>query len=113
MGNEYHYDILRVVLHHNSTTGRVYDNRTDSVFFNYIHNDHGHLHQVWMDDQETLALKYDLANSFNLRGVGMWNADALNYSVNASSEVQEDTREMWKAMRRFPNKINNVLGAEV
>lgn len=108
MGNEFDYSILRALLRGNSTTGRIYDNSSDSAFFNYIHNDHGHLHQVWMDDQETLLLKYDLANNFNLRGVGMWHADALDYSANASSIVQQDTREMWDAMHRFPNK-NNIM----
>lgn len=33
-------------------------------------------HQVWYDDAESLGLKYDLAISAGLQGVGMW---ALNY----------------------------------
>lgn len=54
-----------------------------------------------MDDPELLLIKYDLANSFQLRGVGMRHADSLNYSVNVSAEVQQDTRDMWNTMRRF------------
>lgn len=87
----------------NSTTGRLLDNQTDSVYFNYKDSKHGHTHQVWMDDQETLLMKYDLANDFQLRGIGMWHADSLNYSANASTEVIQDTRDMWNAMHQFPN----------
>lgn len=36
----------------------------------------GTWHQVWYDDAESLGLKYDLAISQGLQGVGMW---ALNY----------------------------------
>ena len=54
-----------------------------------------------MDDPETLLMKYDLANQFQLRGVGMWHADCLNYSVNASAEVKQDTHDMWNALRQF------------
>ena len=64
--------------------------------------------QAWMDDPETLMMRYDLANSFNLRGIGMWEADSVDYSANASSEVKQDTREMWEAMGRLPAKINQI-----
>ena len=40
----------------------------------------GELRQVWFDDPKSLALKYSFATSMNLRGVGMWNADAIDYS---------------------------------
>ena len=101
VGDQHHYSLCRELLRVNSTTGRLFDNRTKSVFFNYAEWRNGRVHQVWMDDPETLLYKYDLANHFQLRGVGMWHADCLNYSVNASSEVQQDTRDMWNAMQRF------------
>ena len=104
-GNQHHYSICRELLRVNATTGRLIDNRTGGIFFNYNDHGHGHVHQVWMDDPESLLIKYDLANNFQLRGVGMWHADCLNYSANASAEVQQDTRDMWKAMRRFQTKI--------
>jgi Di-N-acetylchitobiase len=101
VGDQHDYSVCRELLHFNSTTGRIFDNRTTSAFFNYKHSKTGHTHQVWMDDPETLLLKYDLANNFQLRGIGSWNADSLDYSVNASSDVQRDTHDMWNAMHRF------------
>lgn len=92
--------MCRELLRVNSTTGRLFDNRTASVFFNYRDSQRGHIHQVWMDDPKTLLMKYDLANNFQLRGVGMWHADCLNYSANASTEVKQDTHDMWNALRQ-------------
>jgi spore germination protein YaaH len=42
----------------------------------YRWNDGTNWHQVWFDNAESLGLKYDLAQSHNLQGVGMW---ALGY----------------------------------
>lgn len=33
-------------------------------------------HQIWYERGDTLAVKYELASQFGLRGVGMW---CLNY----------------------------------
>lgn len=101
MGNQCDFKDCWELLRLNSTTGRMFNNRTGSAFFNCIH-------QVWMDDPETLMIKYDLANSFYLRGIGMWEADSVDCSVNTSSEVKQDTRDMWEAMRRFPMKTYDV-----
>jgi spore germination protein YaaH len=110
IGDQHHYSVCRELLRVNATTAPVFDNRTDAVFFNYKKNGHGLVHQVWMDNPQTLLSKYDLATNFGLRGVGIWNADNLNYSANASSEVQQDTRDMWNALHRFPTKTNEADG---
>ncbi len=85
----------------NSTTGRLIDNQTGGIFFNYLNKQDGYIHQVWMDDPETLLIKYDLANNRHLFGIGMWNVDGLDYSANATKDIQQDTRDMWNAMERF------------
>jgi hypothetical protein len=54
-----------------------------------------------MDDPESLLIKYELANDRHLLGIGMWNVDCLDYSTNATQEVQQDTKNMWRAMERF------------
>lgn len=105
-GEQHHYSICRELFRVNATTGLIFDNRTGAFFFNYNKDGQGPVHQVWMDDPESLLIKYDLANQFQLRGVGMWHADCLDYSANASTQVQQDTRDMWNALRRFPMKIN-------
>ncbi len=56
--------------------------------------------QVWYDDPESLAAKYELAGRLGLRGVGMWNLDTLNY-VSNDSEVTEQTQKMWQTLDAF------------
>jgi hypothetical protein len=51
-----------------------------------------------MDDPETLSIKYNLANNRQLLGIGMWNVDCLEYSIN---ETIQDTKDMWNAMKIF------------
>ena len=97
--NDYQY--CRQLLRLNATTGRLIDNRTGGAFFNYLSEHDRYIHQVWMDDPETLLIKYDLANDRQLFGIGMWNVDTLDYSENATKEVQQDTKDMWNAMERF------------
>jgi hypothetical protein len=54
-----------------------------------------------MDDPETLSIKYNLANDRHLFGIGMWHVDCLDYSTNATKEIQQDTKDMWNAMEKF------------
>jgi spore germination protein YaaH len=56
------------------TYGRLWDNTSQTPWYTY--NDGSQWHQVWYDDAESLGLKYDLAQQYNLQGVGMW---ALGY----------------------------------
>ena len=64
----------------------------------YAYNQSGSWYQVWFDTDSSLGLKYDLADSKNYRGVGMW---ALGY--DGSRE------ELWDELRRryVPNAIRN------
>merc|ERR1712060_1004599 len=51
-------------------------------------------HQIWFDVPETLSRKYMLARQLNLKGVGMWTADAANYSTDQGAQ-------MWRALEFF------------
>ncbi|RLN97124.1 hypothetical protein BBJ28_00010133, partial [Nothophytophthora sp. Chile5] len=51
--------------------------------------------QIWFDSPRSLAIKYRLVRELQLRGVGMWNADTLDYSEGALN----DTRLMWNALQ--------------
>ncbi len=57
--------------------GRIWDTVSETPWYRY--NDGNDWHQVWFDDDSSLGLKYDLAQSKNLQGVGMW---ALGYDGN-------------------------------
>ena len=67
-----------------ATYGRQWDGASSSPWFNYAS---GGDRQVWYDDSLSLALKYQLATSSGLSGVGMW---ALGYDGDRS--------ELWGAL---------------
>jgi len=46
---------------------------------------------VWYDNIESLAGKYALAASLGLRGVGVWEVDALNYYNATQVAMMWDT----------------------
>lgn len=57
----------------NATTyGRQWDTTSQTPWYRYQSS--GQWHQVWYDDAQSLGLKYDLALSRGLAGVGMWAA---------------------------------------
>ena len=66
---------------------------------NLLQDSSGKLKQVWFDDERSLGLKYAAAKALGLRGVGMWNADALDYSN------PYQTQAMWSAL---PDTKNNL-----
>ncbi|KAE8888760.1 hypothetical protein PF005_g1898 [Phytophthora fragariae] len=49
--------------------------------------------QIWFDNPRSLRAKYRLVRDLGLRGVGMWNADTLDYSG-----ADNDTRLMWSSL---------------
>ncbi|XP_002738447.1 di-N-acetylchitobiase-like [Saccoglossus kowalevskii] len=78
----------------NSTTGRKWNDEYKAPYFNY--KDSKQVYQVWYDDPQSLKLRYDYAESKKLLGVGMWHADALDYSDDKMAQKQ--TKEMWDAL---------------
>ncbi|KAJ8526076.1 hypothetical protein ON010_g15103 [Phytophthora cinnamomi] len=62
--------------------------------------------QIWFDNPRSLRAKYQLVRELRLRGVGMWNADTLDYSSDSN-----DTRLMWSSLAEAftPNRENALL----
>ena len=56
--------------------------------------------QVQFDDPKSLGLKYNLVKEYGIRGLGMWNADAVDYISNTTEAIKERT-EMWAAIPVF------------
>ena len=69
--------------------GILWDNISQTPWFPY--QDAGDWHQVWFDSRESLAQKYDLADSKNYLGVGMW---ALGYD-GARTELWDELRSRY------------------
>lgn len=71
-------------------------------WYSYIDNSF-YNHQVWFDNDESLELKYDLAISKNLMGVGMW---ALGYDGTRN--------ELWNLLeKKFGNPVNVEFANEI
>jgi spore germination protein YaaH len=64
----------RVAYPQSQTYGVLWDNISQTPWYRYQSG--GTWHQVWFDNAESLGLKYDLVDDYNLGGTGMW---ALNY----------------------------------
>jgi len=92
--------------------GSYYDQHsaTQFLFFNDTNNV---THQIWYDDSATLSWKISFATFKNLRGIGVWNANTLDYSGSSSSKVM--ISDMWgtfpnyKSMDKKYFKINETV----
>lgn len=57
----------------------------------------GIMHQIQYDDPASLTTKYTFAVDQNLRGVGVWNCECLNYTSGLSDDIVA-VQEMWGAL---------------
>ncbi|XP_028300210.1 di-N-acetylchitobiase [Gouania willdenowi] len=78
-----------------STTHRQWDEKQKAPYFNYMSQD-GQTHQVWYDDPQSICLKAEAVKAKGLRGIGMWNANILDYSDEPVAKLQ--TAMMWNAL---------------
>ncbi|XP_063350585.1 di-N-acetylchitobiase [Pelmatolapia mariae] len=78
-----------------SMSGRLWDDEQQAPYFNYKDQD-GQIHQVWYDDPQSICPKADSMMSKALRGIGMWNANILDYSDDPVARQQ--TTMMWNAL---------------
>ncbi|KAM4629492.1 di-N-acetylchitobiase [Polymixia lowei] len=79
----------------NSMSGRLWDNQQQAPYFNYK-DQKGQIHQVWYDDPDSICAKAGLVKSKELRGIGMWNGNILDYSDEPVA--QQQTAMMWNAL---------------
>lgn len=79
-----------------SFTGTLWDNIAQSPYAAYKDEQSGEYHQIWFDDVRSLGIKYKLASDWHLLGVGVWEADSLDYSDSA--EKRAYVRDMWNAL---------------
>lgn len=94
-GHEVNYSHIMTSLLPKSSTGRIWDKETLSPRFNFVNNTI--TYQIWYDDPESLALKYNISTYHGLRGVGMWNADAVDFAIDP-----QGAKEMWDALPVYP-----------
>ncbi|KAF5923604.1 di-N-acetylchitobiase [Diceros bicornis minor] len=79
-----------------SLSGIQWNKDQKSPYYNYKDSD-GRIHQVWFDNPESISLKAAYIRSHGLLGIGMWNANCLDYSADPIAKQQ--TEDMWKALK--------------
>lgn len=89
----------QLVVQQNTTTGRQYDDLLQSPWFNYV-DAQGTVHQVWYDDPQSLSVKFAMAKSLGLGGVGVWNFDCLD-TTSTDPHTQQAMAAMWAAFETF------------
>ncbi len=84
----YKNDIISMAVH-----GRRWENTSKTPWYSWQSGD---WYQVWTEDEESLAYKYDLAFEKDLGGIGIW---ALNYDAGRD--------ELWDLIeRKFSNELS-------
>uniref|UniRef100_A0A8D0E4A2 Di-N-acetylchitobiase n=1 Tax=Salvator merianae TaxID=96440 RepID=A0A8D0E4A2_SALMN len=93
-GRQVPYKIIMKQIN-NSLSGILWDQEEKAPYFEYK-DSHGALHQVWFDNPRSISLKAAFVKERGLRGIGMWNANCLDYSNG--SAAREQTQAMWEAL---------------
>jgi di-N-acetylchitobiase len=97
-GQELGYSYMMTMLNQ-SFTGQLWDSVAMSPYASYKDEKTGEVHQIWFDNVPSLSIKFSVAHHLGLLGVGMWEADSLDY---ADTPVKREyVREMWNAL---PNR---------
>uniref|UniRef100_A0A8C6V970 Di-N-acetylchitobiase n=1 Tax=Naja naja TaxID=35670 RepID=A0A8C6V970_NAJNA len=79
-----------------STSGILWDEEQKAPFLEYK-DSNGAFHQLWFDNAKSISLKAAYAKERGLRGIGMWNANCLDYSASIAAQQQREA--MWKALK--------------
>ncbi|XP_071955561.1 di-N-acetylchitobiase-like [Antedon mediterranea] len=96
-GKQVAYFVIQEILAANSTTGRLWNSTYEAPYFQYKNTETGRTHQMWYDDPESLSYRYKYAKSADLRGIGVWHGDCLDYD----GKGKQQAREMWEAITSF------------
>ncbi|XP_026534211.1 di-N-acetylchitobiase [Notechis scutatus] len=85
-----------MTLEKTSTSGILWDEEQKAPFLEYK-DSNGAFHQLWFDNAKSISLKAAYAKERGLRGIGMWNANCLDYSASIAAQQQREA--MWKALK--------------
>ncbi|XP_072918471.1 di-N-acetylchitobiase-like [Hemitrygon akajei] len=77
-----------------SLTGRFWDDDRKAPYFDYLVGNT--YHEVWYDDPESISMKVSIMMKLNLRGIGVWAANNIDYIADARARMQ--AAEMWNAV---------------
>ena len=69
----------------------------------------GQWYQVWYDDPTSLKLRSEYAVRMNLRGVGMWTANDLDYSNTTQVQIEFPVADLHNKILDAPGQIFFIL----
>ena len=87
--------------------GELWDEVSQTPFCSYIENENWY--QVWYDSDSSLGLKYDLAEFYDLKGIGMW---ALGYD-NDKPELWDEIRSRYEGTASVEEPAGHNLNMRV
>ena len=108
MVGQIQYSDIQVLINNQTLGSIAYDTRSQSNIFTCNSTTPDHLcnidtsskldwyNEIWYEDVNSLVPKYQLANKYNIRGVGMWTAGSLNYNGTDTEKAQ--AAAMWDAV---------------
>jgi len=82
-----------------------WDSKAASPYLTLMENTQ--YHQVWFDNVESLKIKYKLALSLHLRGIGMFTGDDLDYHSLTPSAVNQTTL-MWDTLTEYVDQLKTA-----
>lgn len=94
--------------------GNIWDTNSQTPWYTW---QSGGWNQIWADNEESIAKKYDLAIAENLGGIGIW---ALNYDGERpelwnviqskfDSQLAVDNSTFKQQIKVYPNPVNGTL----
>lgn len=89
-------DILN--LYSKNIGGLKWSDESQSPYFVMYQN--GVYHEIWFDNLRSLEIKFKLAESLDLKGLGMWRADALDYTSQVDS-IKKYNDALWSSINSY------------
>lgn len=89
-----------------------YDPHSRTYSLLYKDTETGRYHQTWFDLTDSFETKYMIATGFSLRGVGMWTANYLDYTLT------DQVKSMWSILPGYKSwdskewDLNQLLNRE-
>jgi spore germination protein YaaH len=111
-GTAYSYSTIKTYA---DTYGRIWDSYSLTPWYKYQSTT---WHQGWYDDSVSLGMKYDLVNTKNMAGIGiwalsydgsnneLWNLISTKFGLNAVHQQGNEIPKSFALYQNYPNPFN-------
>jgi di-N-acetylchitobiase len=97
------FNLMALLDARQNSTPLLWDDSTQTPYFNFIDSATGLTNQVWFDNADSLRLKYQSAKRLGVRGTGPFTFSDLDSdgSKSGNPHAPAEAREMWQALQSF------------